>query len=231
MPDSIDAIIDRQLVQWEHGRTAGELAATATAAPPLPLLTVSREHGSNGGAIAARLAEHFGCTLLRRDALDRLATSAYASRLLQSLDEDSRSRMGAWFDSVMGGVHADSITAVRALFTTLFALARLGGVVVVGRGASFVLGLERGFHVRIIAQREHRIRTIAERRGVSLREAAREIANRDHDRAEFVRRLFHRSVDDPLAYDATVNSTGASPEAITEWLAAAAQQKFERLRP
>jgi len=72
---------------------------------------------------------------------------------------------------------------------------------------------------------------LAQRRGVSLREAAHEIAVRDHERAEFVRRLFHRSVDDPLAYDAVVNDSFSSPAAITEWLAAAARQKFERLRP
>ena len=234
MATSIDAIIDRQFRRWDLERSMGHRAESSHEITPAvhPLLTVSREHGSMGSAIAASLADRFGYTLLHRDVIDRMCESTgYSRRLLEALDDRSRSNMATWFDSMVGGLYFDSTDYVRALFTTLYSIARLGGVVIVGRGANFIVGSERGFHVRVVAPREARIRAIAERKGISPREAAHEVAARDHERAEFVRRLFHRSADDPLAYDLVVNSSGTSPRTVAEWLAVAARQKFERLVP
>ena len=217
MATSIDAIIDRQFRRWELERSAGHRAESGHESIPNvhPVLTVSREHGSAGSAIAASLADRFGYTLLHRDVIDRMGQSTgYSRRLLESLDDRSRSNMATWFDSMVGGLYFDSTDYVRALFTTLYSIARLGGVVVVGRGANFIVGRDRGFHVRVVAPREERIRAIAERRGVGLREAAHEVAVRDHEREEFVRRLFHRSADDPLAYDIVINCAGTSPRAV-----------------
>ncbi len=233
MAQSIDAIIDRQFRRWELERNIGRRPEMHESHPAVhPLITISREHGSPGSAIAASLADRFGYTLLQRDVIDRMCQSTgYSRRLLEALDERSRSQMATWFDSMVGGLYFDSTDYVRALFTTLYSIARLGGVVIVGRGANFIVGPERGFHVRVVAPREERIRAIAERKGISVRDAAHEVATRDHERAEFVRRLFHRSADDPLAYDLVVNASGVAPRAVAEWLAQAARLKFERLRP
>jgi cytidylate kinase len=234
MATSIDAIIDRQFRRWELERSIGHRPEPEREGPAgaHPLITVSREHGSVGSAVAASLADRFGYTLLNRDVIDRMCQSTgYSRQLLEALDDRSRSQMATWFDSMVGGLYFDSTDYVRALFTTLYSIARLGGVVVVGRGANFIIGRDRGFHIRVVAPREDRIRAIAERKGVSLRDAAHEVAVRDHERSEFVRRMFHRSADDPLAYDLVINAAGASPRALAEWLAVAARQKFERLRP
>ncbi len=234
MATSIDAIIDRQFRRWDLERNLGRRPDAPGEPPPIvhPLITVSREHGSAGSAIAASLADRFGYTLLHRDVIDRMCESTgYSRRLLEVLDDRSRSQMATWFDSMVGGQYFDSTDYVRALFTTLYSLARLGGVVVVGRGANFVVGPGRGFHIRVVAPRELRIRAIAERKGISLKDAAHEVAARDHERTEFVRRLFHRSGDDPLAYDVVVNAATAPPRQVAEWLETAARQKFETLQP
>lgn len=234
MPTSIDVIIDRQFRRWDLERDIARRQASPRESAPTvhPLITVSREHGSMGSAIAACLADRFGYTLLDRNVIDRMCQSTgYSRRLLDALDERTRSNMATWFDSMVGGLYFDSTDYMRALFTTLYSIARLGGVVVVGRGANFVVGPERGFHVRVIAPREARIRAIAERKGLSLREATHEVTTCDHERSNFIRRLYHRSVDDPLAYDIVVNAANATPRATAEWIGAAAQSKFERLHP
>lgn len=229
MTPSIDGIIDRQLRRWELERSIARASGATHALEPAfqPLITVSRQHGSRGAEIAAGLAEHFQYTLLHRDVIDRLCESTgYGRRLLEALDERSRSGLDTWCDSMVSGRWVDASDYVRALFQTIYSIARLGGVVVVGRGSNFIVGREHGFHVRVVAPRESRIQRIVEREGVTYREAEREVNACDHARAEFTRRTFGRSADDPLAYDVVVNSESMPPETACDWLAEAARLKF-----
>ena len=50
------------------------------------------------------------------------------------------------------------------------------------------------------------------------------------DRDAFVRKLFHRAVDDPLAYDLILNESGRTLDALVEIAAAVAEEKIARLR-
>ncbi len=233
MGHSISNIVDRQFRRWDvemgaerHARSHHEAALTAH-----PILTVSRQHGSLGSDIASDLASRFGYTLLHRDVIDRIAESnEYSTRLLARLDEHARNDLETLVESMFAGKYVDASDYARALLKTVLSIARLGGVVVVGRGANFIVGPERGFHVRVVAPREMRIAEIARRRGIPPRDAAREVDTVDRDRAEFIRSTFHRSVDDPLGYDLVVNSAGLTATSVTSWLADVAHEKFERLR-
>jgi len=233
MRGSIDSIIDRQLRRWEHERRTTRAAGPEPRPGPgfQPVITVSRQHGSSGSTIASALAERFGYTLLHRDVIERMSEDAgYTRRLLETLDEHAQPPVTSWFDSILVGNYVDSSDYVRALLKAVHSVAQLGGVVMVGRGANFIVGPERGFHVRIVAPREARIRTLMARNGISEREAGREVDTRDHERAEFTRRLFGRGVDDPLAYDMIVNEADLTPDAIVAAIAPAAAEKVQKLR-
>ncbi len=229
MTPTIDGIIDRQLRRWELERSIARATGATHSLEPAsqPLITVSRQHGSRGAEIAAGLAEHFQYTLLHRDVIDRLCESTgYSHRLLEALDERTRSGIDTWCASMVSGHYVDSSDYVRALFQTIQSIARLGGVVVVGRGSNFIVGLDHGFHVRVVAPRESRIQRLMDREGVGRREAEREVSACDRVRSEFTRRTFGRSADDPLAYDVVVNSDSMPPDAACDWLAEAARLKF-----
>jgi cytidylate kinase len=233
MTRTIDDIIDRQLRRWEMEREILARARTShePVPPAQPVVTVSRQHGSSGATLAARLADRFRYTLLHRDVLNRMCESmGCARRLLEALDERSRSQVAAWFGGILEGRFLDEEDYARALFRTIASVAQLGGVVVVGRGANFIVGLDRGFHVRVVAPREHRIRTIMERKDINAKLAAHEVDARDREREIFIQRTFNRSADDPLAYDVIVNAADAPPEEIADWLAVAARRKFQRIR-
>jgi cytidylate kinase len=234
MPASIDGIIDRQLRRWEMERTTARTLASERAPAVLaqPIITFSRQHGSNGAAIAGQLAERFQYTLLHRDIIDRMCQSTgYARRLLEALDERSKSQVTNWFDAMLAGKYVDANDYVHALLKTMYSISQLGGAVVVGRGANFIVGPQGGFHVRVVAPREQRIRNVMARRNSSHKDASLEVDQRDHERAEFIRKLFGHSVDDPLAYDVIVNEAETTPNAILGWLEVAARDKFGRLRP
>lgn len=228
---TIDAIIDRQLRRWELERSLRHDADPESSGGALqPLLTISRQSGTHGDEIAASLAERFRYTLLNRDVIDRMCRSTgYTRRLVEALDEHARSQITHWIDSIFAGDYVDTGDYMRALVKTIFSIARLGGVVVVGRGANFIVGPKRGFHARIVAPRAARVDHLASERRLSRRDAERQLTIEDHEREEFIRRLFGRSADDPLGYDLVVNEAQARPDQIANWLEAAAREKFPRL--
>ncbi len=228
-----DAILDRQLRRWELERQLSRSARAADEPRPghQPVITVSRQKGSGGSLLAGKLAERFDYTLLHRDLIDRIcATTGLQKRIVESLDGHARSELALWFESVVAGSFIDASDYVRALLETIYSVARLGGVVVVGRGANYIIGHDGGFHLRVVAPREVRVATLAAREGITLREAARAIDHSDRERSEFVRKLYRRDIDDPLGYDLVINHLSISVEAAVSLIAAAAMEKFERLR-
>ncbi len=230
---STDALLDRQLRRWEmERRLAGGEPSPAVSRPNhQPVITVSRQRGSGGTLLAAKLAERFDYTLLDRDLIDRVcATTGYQHRILESLDEHSRSELSVWLESMLAGRYVNATDYVRALFETVVAMAKLGGVVVVGRGANFIIGHSGGFHLRVVAPREVRVRSIVEREGLGRRQAEHLVDTADRERAEFMRKVYGRDIDDPLGYDLIINHLSISVDAAVSLIAAAALEKFERLR-
>lgn len=230
---SIEALIDRQLRRWEHDRrhvqTGGVVAESGVAVQPI--ITISRQHGGRGEEVAALLAERLGYTLLHRDVIDRISESTgYTRRLIEALDEHTRSEVTHWVDAMLSGSFVDERDYAAGLFRTLYSIARLGGIVVVGRGANFIVGPEGGVHFRIVAPREERIRSLARRREISEAEAAREVEAVDQERAKFVRKLCQRPVDDPIGYDLILNESGRTLEVMVDIVTAVAKEKIARLR-
>lgn len=233
MVRSIEAIIDQQLRRWEHeGRMAAAgRVATVTQIVAQPIITVSRQHGSRGRDLASRLAERFQYTLLHRDVIDHISVcTGHLRRLLEALDEHSRSQLTMWADSMISGKYLDEGDYAVGLLKTVHSIARLGGVVVVGRGANFIVGPTGGAHLRVVAPFDERIRNLLRRGSLSADEAAREIKAVDEERAKFVRRLFHRSVDDPLGYDVIINESGRSLDDLVRIATVVVEEKLARLK-
>lgn len=229
-----DSILDRQILKWELERAAQTPERRSHEMPHRvlqPVLTVSRQRGSGGTILAGKLAERFGYTLLHHDVIDRICeSSGYKHRLIASLDGHARSQLQIWFESMLQGTYFDAGDYVKALLEVIYSISQLGGVVVVGRGANVILGPDRGFHIRVVAPREVRVRTLMEREGLGEREALREIERSDHERSEWIHKVLRHDIDDPLNYDLVINHLSISMDAATSLVAAAAQEKFERLR-
>ncbi len=230
---STDAILDRQLRRWELERRLARTLPRPEAAHPVhqPVITISRQRGSGGTLLAGQLAERFDYTLLHRDLLDRIcATTGYQRRLLETLDEHTRSEIAAWLEAMFAGRYITASDYVRALLETVLAMSQLGGVVVVGRGANFIIGHDRGFHVRVVAPRDVRIRRLIDHEGLSPHDAEHTIDVADRERREFIRKVYGADIDDPLGYDLVLNRAGIPVEAAVSLVAMAALEKFERLR-
>ncbi len=229
---SIETIIDRQIRRWELQKSLEEShhGVARSLHLPKPLITVSRQRGSRGTIIAERIAYRFNYTLLHKDIIDRIVeTSGYKRRIVESLDDHTRSQMELWFESVITGKLVDLNDYARHLLEIIFSVSRLGGIVVVGRAANFIIGSNRGLHVRIVGTMAGRIRNLMEQEKMSEADARREIEKSDHERAEFVKKLVHTSIDDPQHYDLILNSDWIPVEQAVSLIANAAMEKFELL--
>ncbi len=229
---SIEQIIDRQVRRWELQKSFEESHSSSSGARqmPKPLITISRQHGTGGSAVAEKLAQRFNYTLLHRDIVDRIcAETGYKKRIVESLDEHSKSQLQIWVDSILTGMQIDQSDYIRQLLQLIYSVSRLGGVVVVGRASNFLIGKSRGFHARIVASREHRVEALADSAKL-LREDADALVDRlDRERADFVRQLTRHDIDDPLGYDLMINNEFVSTDSAVNLLATAAMDKFELL--
>ncbi|MFH2036896.1 MAG: cytidylate kinase-like family protein [Candidatus Zixiibacteriota bacterium] len=217
---SIDAIIDRQLKKWEMEKgTRHESIDKGEPIKVLPLVTVSRERGSRGAYIAEKLAEKLGYQLLHKEVIDKICNSSgYRRQIIESLDEETRSAIDLWAEAVFKGIYVDASDYFRHLYKVIISISELGGVVVVGRGANFMLKEDQGFHIRVVASIPKRIRNLMQYEQYSYDQAEQELKAADRSRAYFVKSNFKRDINDPGAYDFIANTTLLNPEDIIDMI-------------
>ncbi|HWR82699.1 MAG TPA: cytidylate kinase-like family protein [Candidatus Deferrimicrobium sp.] len=226
---SIDAIVNRQLLKWEMER---QKAAEQKLAPPeVPrIVTVSRQLGSRGSYFAEKLAERLGYQHLHREIIDTICQSTgYRKRIIESLDEKFRGQLDRLVESLFTGQAVDYREYHRYLFRTVLSLSLLGGVVLLGRGGNFILGPNRGFHMRFVAPRDQRIRNLVKYRQLSEADAARQIEASDTERREFVAKLFHADIDDSRHYDIVINTAYIDVESLLDTTVKLIEAKFAKL--
>lgn len=227
---AIDDIINRQFHQWEMEKARREEQPPETLRTFQPIVTISRENGSRGAYFGDLLAQHLGYQYVHREIVDAIAdSSGYRKRIIESLDERYRSRLILAVEGALTGQAVDHTDYVRHLCEVILSMARLGGVVLVGRGGSFILGPQNGFHIRFVCPKERRIENIVKYRGITKVEAARQVERSDRERREMVDKLFDADIDDPHNYDMVINSMYVDFEALIPGVAAAVKTKMEKL--
>jgi cytidylate kinase len=218
MPTGIHRLIDHQMRKWEFEAAARresrqESPPESLAEKPVihPCITIARQIGAGGGEIARGIASILGRPLCDREILDTIAGEGrIRTQILELLDERDRSALQIWIEGILRGRLADKEDYLRALVHAVGSVAAHGPAVFLGRGVNFILGPGRGLHLWVVAPVEHRVETLRARRGLTESEARALIEGTDADRAAFVRRHFHREIDDLLAYDLVLNTASAS---------------------
>jgi cytidylate kinase len=204
------ALVEQQM-RFREVLSRAAAARTAASALPRtfgPYVTVSREAGSGGGAIARRVGERLGWTVLDRELVDGLADRLKLEpRVLELMDETRAN----WFSEtllnlfntrlVLQHSYVDLIGKAVALTTAS------EPTVIVGRGAHLILPSEHGIRVRVVAPRALREAAIADSEGLTpAAAAARRMDELDDHRQSFIRRNFKQDAADPYLYDLMINT-------------------------
>jgi len=200
----------------------------------MAVITISREFGSGGVQIAARICERLGYRYIDKLLMTQVAAEVglsgneladfsqedykvrhFLQRLLSPgphpvarLTIRSRDANGV---ETISPVQVHWRRAARLVQTAILTAHEQGNTVIVGRGGQVTLkGQPDVFHVRVVAPIPERILRIQQREGIGLDEA-REAANReDRISAGYLKRVFGVRWDDPLLYHMVIN-TGQWP--------------------
>jgi cytidylate kinase len=196
-----------------------------------PVITVSREAGAGGSDIARRLAKALDLDLIGGQIIQHVADSAKMSRkVIESLDEREVTFRETLLSSLFGENRPWPGEYLHHLTRVIGTIGIFGNVIIVGRGANFVLPKERIFRVRIIAPMELRVKYFMEDRGYTKAESEQYIVTRENNRKAFVRKYFSADIADPANYDIIINTEKISMAAATEAIIVAFNQRRKRKR-
>ncbi len=176
----------------------------------MSIITVSRELGSGGTDVAARLRERLKAHFLDREIVE-------AGMQKHNIPTDRLEKLDERRPGLLAGlsVHADRYRHFLRL--AVFDLAAKGNCVILGRGAHAVLaGVPGVLRVRIVASRDARIWRLQRRFDCTEEAAARMIKLSDRDRAGFLSFHFDLDWDDPRNYDMVLNTRSLSINSVTE---------------
>jgi len=183
------------------------------------IITIEREFGSGGGAIAAKVATRLGWKLW-----DQLLTEEIARRLdcdCRAVEEHEERRDPVYYrllKAFMRGSFEGSLNAPRLKLVDadcirdvtrqiLTELAEADNGVIVGRGSAYYLGSCRdAFHVFIYAPFEDKVRRLRAL-GKSEEEATELAETVDIDRAAFIKKYFNVDWPERHRFHLMVNSS------------------------
>jgi hypothetical protein len=192
-----------------------------------PYLLISREKGAGGSAVAQLAGKRLGWQVFDKEIVDAIAQKAHVRReLIESLDERDRTTIQDAVARLLNPQPIETAAYMAHLHEILLTLGHQGDVVIVGRGAEYVLPSQFGLRARMVAPVEVRVRRIASEGDLSLKAARVEVESSDRERRTLARRHFHQDVGNPLNQDLTVNTAELTVEAATEVVLAAVQRKL-----
>ncbi len=200
---SLDLIAEEQIAKWQHLK----ILQKQKHAKPLPCITISRDPGCGGTAVARRLAKDLGMHLIGSKIIQQVAERADISeKIIASLDEAEVRRRDSWIDSMFRTRHIWPNGYLRDLTKVIGTIGKQGNTIIIGRGGQFVLPPEETFRVRLTAPREIRIMNVMRDSNTDREASERYVYNTETDRNAFHCKHFRADWTNPLYYDLTVNT-------------------------
>lgn len=171
-----------------------------------PVITISRDLGTGGEAIANLLSERLKLDIFDEDILDAISQrSEVHSNVLKNLHEKVSSASDSWLYAMVTGKNVSRDDYVHALVTVIRSIYHKGGIVM-GRGAHVVLQGRDVLRVRLTGSKEACAKRIAHREHISLTEAKRKCTAKNKERGQFVWNMFKSRLNDSTNFDLTVNT-------------------------
>ena len=186
----------------------------------IPFVTISRQAGAGGRTLGKALKMVLDKTFALQEGewtvFDRnlvetaMKLHGLPKRFAQYLPEAHVSEIKSIIRELLG-VHPPLWELNQHIFETLLNLARIGGVVLVGRGAHIVTRrLGKGLHVRLVGSIEKRVERLAKNYEITEVEALRLIEREDKARRIWVKENFQEDIGDPSCYDLCINTDSIS---------------------
>ena len=173
------------------------------------IITIGRQHGSNGHAVAETLAKRLNIPCYSKEIVDRTARdSNFSHEVIRSYDEKRISPFMAPSTHFFGmdeGFRLNMQIA-SAQFEAIRSLADEGDAVFVGRCADYVLRSRKDLvRIFLMADMPYRIKTVMERKSLTQDQAKKLIREVDKDRSSYYRYYTDQTWGDSGCYDLCLN--------------------------
>jgi hypothetical protein len=206
--------------------------------PPGPSVTLSRMTGAGAVALAQKLADY----LAEHDKKSTVAWTVFDKNLVRKVLEDhdlparlerfmpeDKPKMDDAFTQVLGLRPYDG-TLFAYTRDTIYRLARMGNVILVGRGCNIITrDLDNVLRLRLVASLEKRIPRCQETYNLTRAEAEVFIRKEDRARRQYMRAYFDVDIDNPLHYDMVINLDDFTDELFVKVVAQTVLWRYEVL--
>src|SRR3984893_678347 len=209
----------------------------------MPVITIGRQFGAGGSTVGTMLARELKADLLEDKIIDEVARrlelpkeeveaadeqpGSLLSRLLIALGSASGEPMippetAAWIPPNADPVFDTRLAVLEITQQVIKEAARGGNVVIVGRGAAYLLAdLEVALHVYLEASQTIRVKALMERFQISEEEARRRMKQTDENRTAYVKQVYGHDRNLPGHYDLVLNTGRLGYEATVDTILAA----------
>ena len=193
-----------------------------------PVVTISRQCGAEGGAIASRTAEiltemghgKHPWVVVDKNLAERVIEDHHLPKRIKSFFSDEQTLSIEGQVEAILGISVPGATMIEKMARTIVRLAKIGHVIFVGRGAHLITAkFPRAAHVRIIGSFNRRVERLAESKQCSRDEAAAEVRRVDAERRQLISTYFHSNPDDATQYDMVFNTDRISVEEAARLIA------------
>jgi cytidylate kinase len=228
MPEQLSQLPESQISEPTtplHGYR-GERRADRPFLPGGLTIAISREAGSRGTSIAKRAGEKLGWQVYTQEMLEYLSQEDTGrEELIASLSPAALHWVEEQLERLKPGGPCGGDPLLHDMSQVILSLGASGEVILIGRGAGYILSRTSTLHVRVIAPLEDRIAYMSQWQRLTRDEAADLVRLRDHHRADYLRTQHRRDAADIYQYDLLLNSTYLGEELSAELLVQAARAK------
>ena len=195
-----------------------------------PSVTVSRDPGSGGRDVAEKIAKKLDIEYMDKKKLMNLIVKKAgldSSLVEQALKEETLSPWESIVNSFLGIKKLDEYTFIRTLIEVLLDKASKHPMVILGRGANFILPPETSLRIRVTAPRRILIKYAMNFEHKGRMEARQTIDAYMKSRRDFVNKYFSKDLRKAHYYDICLSTEHLSIDQATNIAVAAFKEKFD----
>ena len=194
------------------------------------IITIGRQHGSNGQQIAKALAARLNIPCYGKEIIETAAeSSGYSREVLKSLDEK---KVASYFTSspyhfgISTGFNLN-MQMIAAQFDAVRELAEKGDCIFLGRCADYILRKRPDLvKIYIMGDEEKRIKVLSERKNIDENTAAKLMKEVDKDRASYYRYYTDQTWGEAGNYDLCIDSLDIGIEGTVDVIELYAKTKL-----
>ncbi|OPZ76890.1 MAG: cytidylate kinase [Alphaproteobacteria bacterium ADurb.Bin438] len=171
------------------------------------IITISNTPGSGGEEIIAGLAKKLELDVFDKEIIRNFAEhTGTDADMFRLITEDSHNTKDFWFHRIFGKKTIDNAVIRKYLTNVMYALARVGNCIIVGRGGHVPLSDIATLRIRVTGSKDKCVERIMNSKNLSFDDANNEYIRHVSSSGKFVWNVFNSRLNDPINFDIVINT-------------------------